>query len=1555
MRKIILSTIVMLSAFSLTVFAAAPAITAVSYDENSNILRIDFAGNIWTSADKFNIGGLSFDDDNGGNNPDVTLNGGVIMNSGMSANYIEIRLYFTGNIGTYTLTDDPKTYYTWGTVYSALEALEKLENKSGIKMLVRENTYLGVNNDSNDEIGLLGASLVSYTADADLPELIYANYDAGFNKLTVAFDKVMQWDSQAEDRMLFWTDTLGVEHHDPGNGLLNAGEDLNDNGVLDFEANVRPLSITVTDDSGAVVALSGGAVVETQDNDTLTLALLIDNYKAIEDNLDAGSLKINFPIYTFQSDAYNPAPATAEFAVSYTADTDLCIPDSAIYNMGTNEFKVWFTNPLITNFYAIPKFSITVGTETVVLEGYSITPTITNPAGVIKIPLSYGSQEEVEALINSNPGMQVYVNVEPFAVKDSYGNGNEAVTNLSCIVEPESGSNKAPEVVSADYDAETNILAVEFDVNLKQFTEFVNITGFSLLNDGDTLTFANSELGISGNNKIIWLEVPPEDELAIESVTDKNAFYLLLEPFSVYQNPKMNGNWAVTAADMQGVTYNGDTTSPLPNVVKFNASTGNIVLQFNEAMALFADFTKFQFAGLTLTGNGVSYGLNPAELLLGLTTSDIAALDGLSGEMKDSVTVTIASAAFMNADSVDIDLSTPVFMDNDTLTAGAEYSTPLVGIGRDFWLKSKEAFPTVDRSIPATIRKFGPNCIIYVADDQWREYEFVDIFGEVNETNGGRIPTTQAEVDAVYDHFVGTGETYYQINELLASGKENKIPPVVTIFMCDILDEYNLGRNDSNRAFWVGSFFNVNDQSSEWEAGGEFNTNELDMVYLDTWPQLFSSADSSWYWYESGTTLEWRQNRPAALGGTMEVTGMNALDNGYAKLLSYKVDPWESQWLVEGLASFAEFYIDGSASFCGAGNPTTPTADAIKNLSTGLKTRVDYFNTYLFVLYLYEKFGGVDFIKNLAVAPTVDMGSIDAVFSSMLADPSAGTPEVRERWTNFASTDVFSYYAMACLLDTTNMDFAVSDPVLEEDDYMFRFDNINLYGVISNKNATIMKWNELTGPPPYYLDQETWSFNYYYSTFNPLAGLTNPTIAATKAFGASVAMSDTSRINVLLPFDSMNFFELLLKNEAVATQNNPNFYFHYFPYDTVNHGFSFPVSPDTGWSLVHYEEMDASGTLGQVGEYKSIVLVGVLGGSGKITQATLPPALYYLSAAQNPIMAGRFDIYLVVSDEVWGDGTANADVPKLFYTAGADTTVLAMTPYIFNNAFGYTGDYSMYNSYLNLTTEGNYQIWVQFTDLSGEVFTLGPEGFVIDNYVPGGSAAVGLDGAYCVLNGNSYSQPFNLSMQKFERNAEAGEAEQFLYSQILFAAPPSEALATVGPAYSIEPGFTLEEPAELTLPYGNYIGIHSPSELGIYIYRNGGWDYIGGTVNTNNQTITVRSKQLGLVQIMAGEHPVIPADLAIPDRYSLEQNYPNPFNPTTQISYQLPFGGNTTLKVYDVTGRETAVLVDSYQPTGYYTVRWDGHSGDKAAASGVYFYRLESGKFRQTGKMILVK
>ncbi|MBK8551993.1 MAG: T9SS type A sorting domain-containing protein [Ignavibacteria bacterium] len=116
---------------------------------------------------------------------------------------------------------------------------------------------------------------------------------------------------------------------------------------------------------------------------------------------------------------------------------------------------------------------------------------------------------------------------------------------------------------------------------------------------------------------------------------------------------------------------------------------------------------------------------------------------------------------------------------------------------------------------------------------------------------------------------------------------------------------------------------------------------------------------------------------------------------------------------------------------------------------------------------------------------------------------------------------------------------------------------------------------------------------------------------------------------------------------------------------------------------------------------------------------------------------------------------------------------------------------------------------------------------------------------------------------------------------------------------------------------------------------------VGWAVNSTG----VISKMTGLPVGITGNYN------EIPETFKLEQNYPNPFNPVTNIKFALSKSGYVEIKVFDVLGKETAVLVQDFKQAGTYTVDFNAAN----LTSGVYFYKMVTGDFTEIKKMMLIK
>lgn len=164
------------------------------------------------------------------------------------------------------------------------------------------------------------------------------------------------------------------------------------------------------------------------------------------------------------------------------------------------------------------------------------------------------------------------------------------------------------------------------------------------------------------------------------------------------------------------------------------------------------------------------------------------------------------------------------------------------------------------------------------------------------------------------------------------------------------------------------------------------------------------------------------------------------------------------------------------------------------------------------------------------------------------------------------------------------------------------------------------------------------------------------------------------------------------------------------------------------------------------------------------------------------------------------------------------------------------------------------------------------------------------------------------------------------------------------------------------------IAIGSDVIASLYISRNGGssadtalvTDTIvqpaGGLLlaDTASATYGFRPQfEAGVVRAgtAVGDDPTL-----LPMAYDLSQNYPNPFNPSTAFRVSLPVASHVTLDVFNLLGQRVTRLYDAPAPAGYLDIVWDGRDDHgRQVGSGVYFYRVLAGDFRQVRKMVLLK
>ena len=101
---------------------------------------------------------------------------------------------------------------------------------------------------------------------------------------------------------------------------------------------------------------------------------------------------------------------------------------------------------------------------------------------------------------------------------------------------------------------------------------------------------------------------------------------------------------------------------------------------------------------------------------------------------------------------------------------------------------------------------------------------------------------------------------------------------------------------------------------------------------------------------------------------------------------------------------------------------------------------------------------------------------------------------------------------------------------------------------------------------------------------------------------------------------------------------------------------------------------------------------------------------------------------------------------------------------------------------------------------------------------------------------------------------------------------------------------------------------------------------------------------------------VISSEATPPETFWLHQNYPNPFNPVTNISYNLPEESFVNIIIYDLLGNVVNNLLNTNQSSGFKTIKWNAINNEgQPVPAGVYLCSIDTGEFRGTRKMVLLK
>ena len=1468
-------------------FGAAPALQSASYvpDDNQLVLAFDQA----VKLDNVLLGLISFDDDNGGPAADLTLQGGNVNNPNdlVSNDTVVINLIYEHIIDSFTgsfFGNSAFLFELWGTDVGQVRTLEDM-SATDLSLNIAAGAFISTANEMSPAQTLPCA----VSAANSRPLIVSAVYDANINTLTMAFDREVQFDRIAEDRAV---------DGGPGNGELqqpigtnDPGEDRNGNGVLDYEVNIRPFEIGLAGSLGNMTLETIGDLGQTEDSDTMDIILTPNDAKRLESAVGLDNLSLAVNEWAFVDTNYNPN-FVSDAAVTVISDSVDFVADSATYDYSKNILSIYFSNlfaagrevvlspaPVYTKFH----ISSATGSYTLIgVEGNpSHIPGYNSTAFKFKLPIS--DQAGVESLLD---GSAVTLAINSFALYDNYNNGNSEMTGVPVRILSSSVANEQPpQLTASSYDVDAHTLTLTWDLTLGVgFYKGAALTGLDDAHDqeltgiylhdtvGDsTLALGDGTVYYSGSKKNTYIRLAEADAIRIESHPNLAALHTYVDRDVFNAFLFLNGNAAVGAAEALTFDIVADTTAPEIVSSRLNVFTKVLEIETNEPVK-YSDVTvaDLSLAGISLSGallneDQVDYG---RMLDIQLDDATFNTFETQVDSVRISPELIAQAGAFTNISA----LSSVA----DTLNSA---------VGRTFYLRSFEAFAPPPSLRFGALKLIGNDCDIYVDDEMWAT-------GKVSAANLAEIQTAfessspidpQRGIKAIVDDYYGG------ILDVDNNGK-------VIIFLADILDEYGLGRNDTQSGFFENGFVTLTDTSDSQYS------NHSDLIYLDVDPQIVGVAPYS----------EWNESM------------FNALTYQYSLLSAMTQKADQERWINYGVALKLQEQTVGNTKFFGDGVNTKATAnnELTYIAQSLLKSRSDLFNVYNYFTYLTEKFPGasdsLEIIKRIAQSDVVGVAAIDSVLQDMGYSSSAAQS--------------FQNYAVACFLDLKQ---ASATDTLKYGG-IYNFNALALDGAPGGKNAGNLAWDAASGRGAPYPKSEVqpWSFNFYVarSYFIDIEGNFN-------IVSPDLNASDTL---VFDAYDGIQFkVSKILLHSGFLDPMTQDFEVVDFELDPLTSRGLLPLTTDPLFSFRSTVPDTANGVqLLALVVSKTDYAAPPPTFDFIVTNITTKPEFGDFYAIQNPDAGNFLDLFVVTERPVFsltGEEGAVVQVNGPVDTTTVDLTLL--------NSF--ESVVSVYSGKYTLTTTGAYSLVFSGSDQNGVALDPVTRNISIGLARPAWPMTMNLPDDLGKL-----SIPAQAVTQS--RYIVAGSLRGQGSQAFLGLPDLPEGIQAVSDIICVgQNDFQLNREADLTLSIGaEYADLSS--ELGVYILHEDQWRYIGGAVNSAESSIAVTTGQLGRFVIARGEHPE--EELFIPKVFTLEQNYPNPFNPTTTISFSLPRDGMVSVKVFNMLGQEIATLADGYYQAGRYQVNWDALNGSQnRVASGVYFYAVESSDVRLVKKMVLLK
>jgi hypothetical protein len=1260
-----------------SIYGATISNAAIDIDQNT--LTIQFTDEINTTSVLLNK--LSIDDDSGGSKPDIVLEGGVILNSDLLSTSVVISLLYGGPIDskTETIYGTPRNLNFWGINTDQMDNIESMDIES-FELIVDYGAFIDASGIS------VGADTVSCSVSVSIagsPDIINAIYDANSNTAHFIFDRPVQFDQIAEDRSVNGAQGNGtLDPEIPGN---DPGEDRNGNGVLDKEPNIIPFKIGFRDIENGSIMLEGlDRVTQTQDSDTISIILTANDAKRLETSLDLNDLSLNTSSGAFRDTLYNPNQSS-NIAVTVITDTLPFFADSVYYDITKNDLQIYFrsTEPQRRNvsIHQSPiwsKISFSDGNEAFSLSGIIGEPLKKDGFKLWAKELLLDDQRKLEQMFNNlSENGAITGSLDGYSVYDDLFNGNIATENIPVIFYFGNTTNnyQPPKITTGGifYDALNNLLSIEWNINVGYFntdiiesksnvSEYSDLTGFGLFDPvtGDSLLLNSGMVYYHPNKKKTRILLSEEDQIQLENYEHRDSLIFYMNDFAFYSaNPFNNGCNAVPLDSAYVVQYAADTVAPSIESMNFNLldSTLSVILD-KPTTAANLNAASFSILNSDENLNGTVKAGSGAEFVstftIRLSDESYIALESIPDSIKINFFMDVASNSFLNADGIS----------NQPDTVSVSY-------GRPFWTKSFEAFAPPPVSKFSSVRYISSKFDIYVDDTEWGSKitaSAIDTFMNALE-NRAPQDSTQGIFDLVTD-YVG------EIQDTDENGK-------LIIEFTDILDEYDLGRNDTKSSLFIHGYINKADTSDI-----DIYSNMGDIIYLDVNPVALDGSENDLNVLLHATVTE------------------------LTKLAYFSNHPDQEAWIVNGIGFMLQKLIIGNVRFFGEStDPAITAGNQLTYIGSGLralKSRDDQWNTYLFFSYLQEKFTadstGWDIIQAIASSSSVGINAVQDGLTSL------GFPDLVE--------DVFADYGMACYLDLEHINSEYGNA--------YSFAEFDLQTPPSGKPASVITWDQGSGKgaPFSFKDIAPWSYNY----------------VIMRGYFLNLEGEVVELCPDLLPSDTLIFDgydgisyrvkKLVLKNSFLTSINSDyevadfslnNDSYAYLPV-TTNAGFAFKDTldnPENGVQIILL--MIAKTDASQPPPTFDYVVSNILSS----------PSINSLYGFQNPGIDNFLELFVTSDREIYN--AYGEEGPQITAYSSDDTLSLTMQK-LFSLDYGFEA----YHSSILMENSGEYEFHYIGKDQSGNVFDEKSFTITVGIFTPGSQLKINLHNSSFTIPTNSF-------------------------------------------------------------------------------------------------------------------------------------------------------------------------------------------------------------------------